>query len=60
MEEVLKNRNIQTISTIHNAKLINTNKIDGDTQLRFKKPHCVDYNKCMSGVLVSSIQFQFF
>lgn len=41
------------ISTIHNAKYtdINTDKIDHDTQLRIKKPHCVvDYNKYMSGV----------
>uniref|UniRef100_A0A1B0AGU8 DDE_Tnp_1_7 domain-containing protein n=1 Tax=Glossina pallidipes TaxID=7398 RepID=A0A1B0AGU8_GLOPL len=46
-----KKRNIQMISTIHNADMIDSNKIDRNTQLFFKKPHCIiDYNQYMNGV----------
>uniref|UniRef100_A0A1A9VP46 DDE_Tnp_1_7 domain-containing protein n=1 Tax=Glossina austeni TaxID=7395 RepID=A0A1A9VP46_GLOAU len=39
------------ISTIHNADMIDSNKIDRNTQLFIKKPHCIiDYNQDMNGV----------
>ncbi|KAI4474615.1 hypothetical protein M0802_015530 [Mischocyttarus mexicanus] len=46
-----KKRNIQMISTIHNADIIDSNKIDRNTQLFIKKQHCIiDCNQYMNGV----------
>lgn len=49
--QTLKNRVVRMISTIHNAKFVDTGKICRKTGRAIQKPRCIfDYNQHMKGV----------
>ncbi|XP_015437541.1 PREDICTED: piggyBac transposable element-derived protein 4-like [Dufourea novaeangliae] len=49
--QILKNRVVRMISTIHNAEFVDTGKICRKTDRPIQKPRCIiDYNQHMKGV----------
>ena len=52
MVQVWKDKRlVRIISTIHDAKIVNTGRKDGKTNMEMKKPYAVvQYNKFMKGI----------